>query len=45
MGKKTIIVINIYQSAKATAEQGNVLASNALNIQIFKRSRKNKKKR
>lgn len=40
IGKKNVIVIKIYQTAKATAKQGNVLASNALNIQIFKKQKK-----
>ncbi|MFC5447890.1 hypothetical protein [Paenibacillus aestuarii] len=44
MGKNNFIVIKIYQSAKAAAEQGNVLASNALNIQIIKNAAKNRKR-
>lgn len=40
IGKNKYIVIKIYQSASAKAEDGNVLASNALNVKIFKKSAK-----
>jgi hypothetical protein len=40
IGKKNLIVIHIYQTARASAKMGNVLASNALNIQIFKKPKK-----
>lgn len=40
MGKKNVIVIKIYQSARASAKVGNALASNALNIQIYKKGKK-----
>ena len=36
VGKKQYIVIQIHQTAKGYAETGNVLASNAVNIQIKK---------
>jgi hypothetical protein len=37
VGKNQIIVVKIYQTIKASAEHGNVLASNAANVQIIKR--------
>ncbi|MFX3636777.1 MAG: hypothetical protein ACE3L7_02095 [Candidatus Pristimantibacillus sp.] len=37
VGRNNFIVINIFQTATATAEQGNVLASNAVNVQILKK--------
>ncbi|MBP1962167.1 hypothetical protein [Paenibacillus aceris] len=40
IGKKNVIVIHIYQMARASAKMGNALASNALNIQIFKKPKK-----
>ncbi|CAM3100364.1 hypothetical protein PALU110988_01395 [Paenibacillus lupini] len=43
IGANNYIVINIYQSASATAEAGNVLASNAVNVQIMKQLMKQKK--
>ncbi|UJF31323.1 hypothetical protein [Paenibacillus hexagrammi] len=39
-GKRTVIVINIVQTARAAAKLGNVLASNAVNIQITKKQKK-----
>jgi len=44
MGKKHVIVIHIHQSAQASAKVGNALASNALNIQIYKKRKKQKKR-
>ncbi|WP_406881802.1 hypothetical protein [Paenibacillus amylolyticus] len=35
-GKKQYIVIQIHQTAKGYADSGNVLASNAVNVQIMK---------
>lgn len=35
VGKNHFIVIKISQSAHASASNGNVLASNALNVKIF----------
>ncbi|RCW48993.1 hypothetical protein [Paenibacillus prosopidis] len=43
VGKNTYIVININQLAAANAEQGNVLASNALNVQILKKSKRKRR--
>jgi hypothetical protein len=41
VGKHTYVVVNIYQTAAAKAAQGNVLASNAVNVRIYrKRKRK-----
>ncbi|WP_197035495.1 hypothetical protein [Paenibacillus sp. UNC451MF] len=40
IGKNQYIVINISQSAEARAESGNVLASNAVNVQIYKKRRR-----
>jgi len=37
VGKNQYLVINIYQTASAKALSGNVLASNAANVQIFKK--------
>ncbi|MGO4108358.1 hypothetical protein [Paenibacillus sp. YAF4_2] len=45
VGPNNYIVINIYQSASASAEAGNVLASNAVNVQIMKQLAKQKKRR
>ncbi|SFE01212.1 hypothetical protein SAMN05216378_1970 [Paenibacillus catalpae] len=45
VGHNNYIVINIYQSASATAEAGNVLASNAVNVQIMKQLAKQKKRK
>ncbi|WP_338590993.1 hypothetical protein V6669_04270 [Paenibacillus sp. Y5S-9] len=36
VGKKQYIVIQIHQTAKGYADSGNVLASNAVNVQILK---------
>ena len=36
IGRNRYLVIKIYQTAKASADAGNALASNALNIQIAK---------
>jgi hypothetical protein len=36
MGKNQYFVLKIYQSAVASAESGNVLASNAVNVKIYK---------
>ncbi|MDD9267453.1 hypothetical protein ACFPES_10505 [Paenibacillus sp. GCM10023248] len=44
IGQKQFIVIKIYQTARASAKMGNALASNALNIQIFKKQKKRKKR-
>ncbi|CAM4106332.1 hypothetical protein L1N85_11980 [Paenibacillus alkaliterrae] len=38
VGKNKYLVINIYQSSEASTLQGNVLASNAATVQIFKKS-------
>ena len=40
IGKNQYIVIQIYQRADAHSVQGNALASNALNIQISKQSKR-----
>ncbi|MBE1443688.1 hypothetical protein [Paenibacillus sp. OAS669] len=40
IGKNHYIIINIFQSAEAKAESGNVLASNAVNVQIYKSRKK-----
>ena len=40
IGKNQFIVINIHQQAAAKANIGNVLASNAVNVQILKKSRR-----
>jgi hypothetical protein len=40
IGKNQYIVINIQQTAAATADIGNVLASNAVNVQIIKKRRR-----
>jgi hypothetical protein len=45
VGRNNYIVINIYQTAKATAEAGNVLASNAVNVQITKQLAQQKKRK
>lgn len=45
VGRNNYIVIHIYQTASATAEAGNVLASNAVNVQIMKQLAKQKKRR
>lgn len=37
VGKNKFLVINIFQSAAASAQQGNVLASNAVNVLINKK--------
>jgi hypothetical protein len=37
VGKNHFLVIKINQSVTARAHLGNVLASNALNVKIFKR--------
>ncbi|CAG7614520.1 hypothetical protein PAESOLCIP111_01718 [Paenibacillus solanacearum] len=36
VGKYHYLVIQIFQSAIAKADMGNVLASNAVNVKIFK---------
>ncbi|MFH5185625.1 hypothetical protein ACHHV8_24910 [Paenibacillus sp. TAB 01] len=38
-GKNTFIIINIFQSATAAAANGNVIASNAANVQIWRKPR------
>lgn len=43
VGKNHFIVINITQRATAEAAQGNVLASNAVNVQISKERHNNSK--
>ncbi|GLX68840.1 hypothetical protein [Paenibacillus glycanilyticus] len=45
VGRNQYIVINIYQNASASAEAGNVLASNAVNVQIQKQLAKQKKRK
>ncbi|MNR11959.1 hypothetical protein D3C85_1282840 [compost metagenome] len=40
VGKKNFIVIKVYQSTHAKAHSGNVLASNAVNVKIFKKSKR-----
>jgi hypothetical protein len=35
VGANTYVVVQIFQSAAARAQQGNVLASNAVNVKIF----------
>ncbi|WP_175598087.1 MULTISPECIES: hypothetical protein [Paenibacillus] len=40
VGKNNYLVINIYQTSEASAQQGNVLASNAATVQIFKKTKK-----
>ncbi|WP_029192755.1 hypothetical protein [Paenibacillus harenae] len=42
VGKNNFIVINIFQTSQASAEQGNVLASNAATVQIVKQSKSKK---
>ncbi|MFB5676636.1 hypothetical protein ACE3NQ_16270 [Paenibacillus terreus] len=39
VGKNNYIVINIFQSATAHADNGNVLASNAVNLKIYKNAK------
>lgn len=34
VGKNTLIIINIFQSAKANAKNGNAFASNLANVRI-----------
>lgn len=36
IGKNQYVVIQIFQNAAAHAETGNALASNAVNVKIFK---------
>lgn len=36
IGKNHYLIIQIFQSANAHVQSGNALASNALNIKIFK---------
>ncbi|NIK79635.1 hypothetical protein FHS15_004796 [Paenibacillus castaneae] len=38
VGKNSYLIILIHQSAAASAQQGNVLASNAVNILMHKKS-------
>ncbi|MCZ8511320.1 hypothetical protein O9H85_02475 [Paenibacillus filicis] len=40
IGKNQYLVIQIFQSAVATAHTGNALASNAVNVKIFKSHKK-----
>ncbi|MDQ8736373.1 hypothetical protein [Paenibacillus sp. LHD-38] len=40
VGKNNYLIINIYQTAEASAQQGNVLASNAATVQIFKKPKR-----
>lgn len=40
IGKNLYIIINISQSADAKTELGNALASNAVNVSIFKKRKK-----
>ncbi|UQZ87146.1 hypothetical protein SK3146_06442 [Paenibacillus konkukensis] len=39
IGKNRYLVIQIFQSAVAKAESGNVLASNAVNVKIYKQAK------
>ncbi|MOA69465.1 hypothetical protein D3C78_1976700 [compost metagenome] len=43
VGKNQYIVIQIHQTAKGYAESGNVLASNAVNVQIIKEKKKGRR--
>ena len=43
VGKNHFFVIKIYQSAHARTENGNALASNAVNVKIFKPAKSSKK--
>lgn len=45
VGRNNIIVINIYQTANASATQGNVLASNAVNVQIVSSKQQRRRRR
>ncbi|WAH37811.1 hypothetical protein [Alicyclobacillus dauci] len=40
VGKNKYLVIKIYQTSTAKAKRGNVLASNAVNVQIFKKQKR-----
>ncbi len=40
VGKNNYLIINIYQSSEAKADNGNVLASNAATVQIFRKNRR-----
>ncbi len=40
VGKNKYLIINIFQSSEASAQHGNVLASNAATVQIFKRGKR-----
>ncbi|MDF2720990.1 MAG: hypothetical protein K0Q59_665 [Paenibacillus sp.] len=42
IGKKHVLVIKIVQTANAKADSGNVIASNAINMQIAKQLKKMK---
>ncbi|MDO7905307.1 hypothetical protein Q5741_02625 [Paenibacillus sp. JX-17] len=42
IGKKKVLVVKVYQSARAKAKHGNALASNMLNIKIAKGKHKAK---
>ena len=37
VGKNSYLVIQIFQTATASSNYGNALASNALNVKIFKK--------
>ncbi|MFE5322417.1 hypothetical protein ACFQ88_27440 [Paenibacillus sp. NPDC056579] len=43
IGKNLYIVINISQSANAKTELGNALASNAVNVAVFKKQKEEAK--
>ena len=40
VGKNKYLVINIFQASEASAQHGNVLASNAATVQIFKKTKR-----
>ncbi|WP_409344340.1 hypothetical protein [Paenibacillus sp. MBLB4367] len=42
VGKHTYLIVKIYQTATAKAKQGNVLASNAASVRIYKHRRRQK---
>jgi hypothetical protein len=44
VGRNHYIVLKIFQSSAAKADHGNVLASNAVNVKIFKNEKKRRKR-
>lgn len=40
VGKNKFLVIKIFQAANASADSGNALASNAVNVQILKKAKR-----